>query len=127
MEGISIDSTPLTPLSTATKSGHRGRRRLVFESLSKSTKNKQSQKLARENPLEKLLQSSEKVARKLKNPHTAKMLKLLRTGGEIWAKNALNSIERAEKNLKPTAESSLMLKTRLGLSKSKYQGKGVCM
>lgn len=95
-DDIRMNSCPLTPLSNKTTPTLQGRKRLMFESLSESTKNKQSQKLAREIPLENLLRSTEKVARRLKNPCVAKMLKLLKSGGEVWAKSALSSIERVK-------------------------------
>lgn len=49
----------------------------------------------------------------------AKMLRKLRIRGEEWACKALKKA-RQEKLVKPTAEKSLRLKTRLGLTQRKY-------
>lgn len=78
--------------------------------------------MARTEPLEKLLRSAEKAARKNSNPAMAKILLMLRKRGEGWASENLLLSHKSEKLKQPSLESSLMLKTRLGLSKRKYTG-----
>lgn len=58
----------------------------------------------------------------MKSPYLAKMLKQLRIDGESFASQALKSTIHAAESSLPSEEASLMLKTRLGLSRSKYEG-----
>ena len=97
-----------------------GRKRLDFQNLSESVKDRRSRPLAKE-PLEKLLRAAEKVAHHNSSPATAKLLKYLRNKGEPWASKTLQDLKQLEKLNEPSTEMSLMLKTRLSLSKSKYR------
>lgn len=97
-------------------------KRKLFENLSERSKDERSRVLARAEPLEKLLRSAEKAARKNANPAIAKVLLLLRKKGEGWAAETMLLSQQAQMREQLSNESSLMLKTRLGLSKRRYTG-----
>lgn len=99
-----------------------GRKRLPFGRLSNTTKEKHCRTLSQqEQSLEKLLKSAEITAHHSNSPATAKILEFLRTKGEVWASKLLANDRTVEKMDKPSVESSLKQKTRLLLSKRKYQ------
>ncbi|KAL9705665.1 hypothetical protein quinque_009183 [Culex quinquefasciatus] len=99
-----------------------GRKRLPFDRLSVTTKEKQCRTLSQqEKSLEKLLQSAEITAHHSTCPATAKILEFLRTKGEAWASKLLENDRIVENMNKPSAEESLRLKTHVKLSKRKYQ------
>lgn len=100
----------------------RERKRLRYEDLSESVKDKRSRFFFSKEPLDKLLRSAEKAAHHNSSPAIAKLLYYLRTQGEEWASEQLKLSKRSEKLHEPSVEDSLILKTRLSLSKSKYQG-----
>lgn len=52
----------------------------------------------------------------------AKVLQKLRTSGEEWASKLLKQHASEEKLAKPSAETSLLIKTRLGLTRRRYNG-----
>lgn len=111
--------------------GKRGPKTKCFEKLSESVKSKRSKVLADTEPLEKLLRAAEKKCHHGQSPCMAKILKRLRIDGEEWASRAWKLFEKRGKLNKPTAEKSLHVKTRLGLTYKKYNGirkytKSVC-
>lgn len=98
----------------------RGAKRRAFQDLAERTKSEQSRILAKQQPLEKLLRSAEKAARRSSLPKTAKVLRSILNGSEVAASKMLGSCK--PKNIQKASEdASLMIKTRLGLSKRKYQ------
>lgn len=97
----------------------RGRKRSFFPDLSENTKDKYSRTLAQNETLESLLRSAEKAAHRDSLTNVAKVLNSLRTCGETYANSIINSPGKLKR--KACVESSLLLKTRVGLSKRKYQ------
>lgn len=61
-------------------------------------------------------------ARKNKCPATAKLIRKVLERGEEWAQNSISIIENYKETSAPSAEKCLVLKTSLGLSRSKYEG-----
>lgn len=96
-----------------------GPKRRIFSDLSESTKNKYSRVLAKKEPLDNLLRSAEKLAHRRSMTNVAKVLNGLRSSGEIYAKKLLKNAGKMK--LKASVEASLLLKTRVGLSKRKYE------
>lgn len=90
--------------------------------MTEQTKVKHCQNLARGRCFEELLRATEIAARKAACPNMCRILKKLRNGQENWATEAIEALRTESSRNKPSAESSLMLKTRLGLSKNKYTG-----
>ena len=107
--------TPSTPTLNI-----RGRKRKVFEHLTDRTKDEYCRISSKNESLEKTLRCAEKLARNKSFSAMAKVLSHLTTAGEKWAIETLKAIEIKEKFEKPCVESSLMLKTRLNLSKRMY-------
>ena len=108
--------------STAQKQAgsKRGPKFRPFAKLADRTKDEQSRRLARTVPLEKLLRSAEKAARRDSNYAMARVLLNLRTNGENWAASFEQSTDKS--NSSPSLEDALEVKTRVGLTKGKYQG-----
>lgn len=96
----------------------RGPKRRCFSELSESTKDKYSKLLAKKEPLENLLRSAEKLAHRGSFTNVAKILHGLRISGEIYAKSILKNTGKPKR--KTSVEASLLLKTRVGLSRRKY-------
>lgn len=100
----------------------RGRKQVDFHNLTERTKKKYSNLVARKHSLEELLLAAETAAYKKGSHATKKILKLLRNGGEKWAKEAASHSLSKTSTSHTSIERSLMLKTRLSLSKNKYNG-----
>lgn len=109
-------SVKSTPASAA--SHRRGPKRRLFEDLSERTKSERSRLLTKTEPLEKLLRSAEKAARRSSLPNTVKILHSLIVGREAAASKLLKASHHSEM---ASIDDSLLLKTRLALSKRKYQ------
>lgn len=100
----------------------RGRQSLDFHDLSDYTKGRYSKTLENAEPLDKLLRAAEKSAWRNSCPGVAKILDQLRTGGEQWACDTLESVSKIAQLTTPSIEKSLTLKIRLSLSKKQYTG-----
>lgn len=115
-EAVRESQTLHTPASS------RGRKSQSFSLLSEKTKVKYCQKLARGRCVEELVRAAESAARKAGCLGMASVLKNLRKGQEYWARETLNAVKADAVVNQPSPETSLILKTRLGLTKRKYSG-----
>lgn len=95
---------------------------MKFNDLREVTKKKYACGLAHKHSLEELLLAAEAAAYQDGIHATKKILKLLRNGGEKWAKDVVRNLASQKPTSRPSMEQSLMLKTRLSLSKNKYRG-----
>lgn len=78
--------------------------------------------LSQKEPLDLLLKSARASSKKNKCPATAELIKLILEGGEEWAHDSLTKIKKYKETPVPSEEKCLILKTSLGLSRSKYEG-----
>lgn len=109
------------PVTSNQEAVQRGPKQKLFTCLSESEKHKRSKKLGDSEPLEKLLRAAENVCKHNSSPGMVKVLRHLRMTGEAFAKKALK--RSSKRNLsKATAERSLYVKTRLGLTCRAYTG-----
>lgn len=93
--------------------------RQKFDGFTEKTKDKYSQYLARNEPLDKLLRAAAKAARKNSNKYLAEILKRLREGREEFAADLVQLVE-GRKIYSSSEEDSLIFKQKLRLSKREY-------
>ncbi|XP_062550922.1 uncharacterized protein LOC134215829 [Armigeres subalbatus] len=99
----------------------RGRKPKPFDRLSENSQHRRCRLQINDDPLEQLIWSAEKAARQSCLPALSKLLALLRKGQESSANEILQAFENRSIQSESSTEASLLLKTRLGLSKRKYE------
>lgn len=88
--------------------------------MTRFSKYRRSIGLFKEQGLDNLLYSAKIAAIKAANPATAQILQHLLSGGEVWAKETIESVDSVRGTSLCSEESSLAIKSKLGLSKTKY-------